>query len=263
MKKQLLILFTLLSVGALTAQNIDRVKISGRIVVTDSDDVEGVTVYNSSTNKGTVTNKDGDFIIEAGALDAIEISSLQFDDIHLKIDDQVLKSKQLTVFLVEHVNRLNEVVIFPFGLTGVLYEDLKKIKTFSADLEGINFGIGDITAYVFPDDYHSAADMSLLKQGEYYNGMNIVAIADTFLKPLFKKKETKTDKVIKKTEENLGLRGIYSHNFIVENFEIPASKVEDFINYVDLNIDPVLLQSGQEMKLIEYLSKASKAFLAQ
>ncbi|WP_299782760.1 carboxypeptidase-like regulatory domain-containing protein [uncultured Formosa sp.] len=263
MKKQLLILLMLFSIGTLTAQTTERVQVSGRIVVVDSEDIEGVTVYNTSTNKGTVTDKDGEFIIAAGVLDHIEISSLQFEDIHVKIDADVIKSKQLTVFLVTHVNRLNEVIIFPFGLTGILHEDLNKIKTYSIDLEGINFGIGDISAYVFPDDFHSSADMSILKQGEYYNGMDMRKITNTFLKPLFKKKESKTDKIIKQTEENLGLRGVYSHTFITENYEIPASQIDEFINYVDLNIDQNLLKEGQEIQLLEYLSKASQAFLKQ
>ncbi|MBP1839340.1 carboxypeptidase-like regulatory domain-containing protein [Formosa algae] len=261
MKQQLLILLLLFSIGTLTAQTTERVQVSGRIVVVNTEDVEGVTVYNTSTNKGTVTDKEGEFIIEAGLLDDIEISSLQFEDIHVKIDADVVKSKQFTVFLVTQVNRLNEVVIFPFGLTGVLHEDLEKIKTYKLDLEGINFGIGDISAYVFQDDFHSAADMSILKQGEYYNGMDIVKITNTFLKPLFKKKESETDKIIKQTEENLGLRGVYSHTFITENYEIPASQVDNFINYVDLNIDHDLLKEGQEIQLLEYLSKASQDFL--
>lgn len=262
MKKQLLLFFILFSGSTITAQNINRVQISGRIVV-NTDDVEGVTVYNTSTNKGTVTNKKGEFIIEAGLLDNLEISALQFEDINVKIDEEVFKSKQLTIFLTEHVNRLNEVVIFPFGLTGVLQDDLAKIKTFKANLEDINMGFGDITAYVLPDDYHSAADVSILKQGEYYNGMDMVKITNTFLKPLFKKKESKTDKIIKQTDNNLGIRSVYSHAFITENFEIPEHLVTNFMNYIDLNIDPDLLKKREEVKLIEYLSKESKEFLGR
>ncbi|QDO92711.1 hypothetical protein FNB79_01515 [Formosa sediminum] len=261
MKQKLFLLFVLFSIGALTAQTTERIQVSGRVVVVDTDDVEGVTVYNTSTNKGTVTNKEGEFSIEVGLLDQLEISSLQFEDIHVKIDKSVIHSKQLTVFLVTHVNRLNEVVIFPFGLTGVLHEDLNKIKTFRPDLEGINFGIGDISAYVFPDDFHSAADMSILKQGEYYNGLDMVKITNTFLKPLFKKKDNKTDKILKETDKNLGLRGVYSLTFISENFGIPTSQIDDFVSYVDLHIDPKLLQEGQEIQLLEYLSTASEEFL--
>ncbi|CDF80508.1 conserved hypothetical protein containing N-terminal carboxypeptidase-like, regulatory domain [Formosa agariphila KMM 3901] len=261
MKKALLFLLLLSSIGTLTAQTIDRVQIMGRVVVADTEDVEGVTVYNTSSNKGTVTDAKGEFKIEAGLLDIIEISALQFNTIEVKISLEIVENKQLTVFLVEHINRLNEVVIMPYGLTGVLSKDLNKFKTFKPDLESINFGIDDIGAYEFAADYHTEADMSILNQGEFYNGMDFVAIANTFLKPLFKKKDNKQQKIIKDTEAGLGLRGIYSFSFISENFGIPNSQVEEFINYVDQNIDSKLLESGQEMQLIEYLSKESKVFL--
>ncbi|MFB9055107.1 carboxypeptidase-like regulatory domain-containing protein [Formosa undariae] len=262
MKKLLLFLICLFSIGSLTAQTINRVEILGRIVVADTDDIEGVTIYNTASNTGTITNAQGDFKIKAGLLDTIEISALQFETITVKIDLEIIESKQLTVFLVQHINRLNEVVIMPYGLTGVLSKDLGKFKTFKPDLESINFGIDDIAAYEFADDYHSEADLSILNQGEFYNGLNIVAIANTFLKPLFKKKENKNQKIVKETEANLGLRGIYSFSFISENFGIPNDQVEAFINDIDLNINSTLLEAGQEMQLIEYLSKESKAFLS-
>ena len=263
MKKLLLFLILLSSVGGIYAQTINRVQIMGRIVVVDTEDLEGVTVYNTSSNKGTVTDAKGEFKIEAGLLDVIEISALQFDAIKVKIDLEILESKQLTVFLVEHINRLNEVVIMPYGLTGILHKDLDEIKTFKADLEGISLGIDDISAYEFSDDYKSNADMTILNQGEFYNGLNLVAIANTFLKPLFKKKDNKNEMMMEETETNLGLRGIYSHSFITENFGIPGPEVDDFINYIDSNIDPKLLEPGQEIQLIEYLSKSSKVFLTK
>ncbi|WP_434036849.1 carboxypeptidase-like regulatory domain-containing protein [Formosa sp. 4Alg 33] len=263
MKKILLFLICLSSIGSLTAQTINRVEVLGRIVVADTDDIEGITIYNTTTNVGTVSDAKGEFKINVGLLDIIEISALQFETITVKIDLEILESKQLTVFLVEHINRLNEVVIMPYGLTGVLSKDLGKFKTFKPDLESINFGIDDIGAYEFADDYHSEADMSLLNQGEFYNGLNMVAIANTFLKPLFKKKDNKNEKIVKETEANLGLRGIYSFSFISENFGIPNDQVEEFINHVDRNIDSRLLEPGQEMQLIEYLSKESKVFLSK
>ena len=263
MKKLLLFLFLITNVGTLTAQTINRVEISGRIIVMDTEDVEGVTVYNASSNTGTVTDENGEFKIKAGLLDVIEISALQFDAIQVKVDLDIVESKQLTVFLVEHINRLNEVVIMPYGLTGVLYKDLDKIKTFSPDLDGINMGVEDISAFEFAADYHTAADMNILNQGEFYNGVNLVAIANTFLKPLFKQKVSQTDQIIKETDTNLGLRGIYSYTFLTDNFEIPTSQVDDFINYVDQNIDSNLLDEGQEIELLEYLSKESKVFLTK
>ena len=61
MKKVLLLLFlvTLSSV----AQN-TRVTIKGQVLVPDGNDNEGITVYNTSSNQGTITDDDGAFTLK-------------------------------------------------------------------------------------------------------------------------------------------------------------------------------------------------------
>lgn len=264
MKKLLLLVSILIATQAITAQNIGRILVKGNIVVVNTNEIEGVTVYNTSANEGTVTDKKGYFELEVGLLDEVEFHSLQFETIKIKIDEEVIKSKQLTVFLVEHVNRLNEVVIFPYGLTGVLHEDLDKIKTFSPDLTSINMAFGDISAYEFSDDYHSKVDNTLGRSGEFYNGADLVKITNWLIKPLFKGKKDKRTKEIKEAQEDYGIRGVYSQNFIAENFDIPGDQVDDFIDYVDQQgVDPELYNSGRELDLLEHLSQESKVFLNQ
>lgn len=246
------------------AQDVGRVLVKGNIVVVNAENAEGVTVFNQSTNKGTVTDEKGYFELEMGLFDELEFHALQFETINVKIDEDVMKSKQLTVFLVEHINRLNEVVIFPYGLTGDLHEDLGKIKTFSPDLESINLAFGDITAYEFSADYHTQVDNTILREGEYYNGADLVKITNWLIKPLFGNKESKQEAAIRKTNENLGIRGVYSQTFIADNFDIPGDRVDDFIDYVDnKGVNPELYKSGNELELLEYLSQESKAFLNQ
>ena len=51
-------------------------------------------------------------------------------------------------------------------------------------------------------------------------------------------------------------------NFLVENFNIPEHRVEEFIRYVeDETFDFDLLNYGHEMEFLEVLSKKSKTFL--
>ena len=58
--RKIVIILCCLSVFGLQAQDIERTLVNGRIVVS-TDDKEGVTVYNSSSNKGTVTDENGNF----------------------------------------------------------------------------------------------------------------------------------------------------------------------------------------------------------
>lgn len=57
MKIKLSVLFVCFIVSTSIAQITSRVMIHGKISAPIGDDVEGVVVYNRSTNKGTITTK--------------------------------------------------------------------------------------------------------------------------------------------------------------------------------------------------------------
>ncbi|MCB0464912.1 MAG: hypothetical protein KDC78_04440, partial [Aequorivita sp.] len=73
-KKLLLLLFIVVS-PALFAQDIDRTKVSGKIHVPQGEDAEGISVYNISSQKGTITNADGSFEIEIAENDRLQITA--------------------------------------------------------------------------------------------------------------------------------------------------------------------------------------------
>ena len=57
--KQITLLISVLFLSLnLNAQVLNRIDVKGRIIVA-SGDIEGVTVYNTSSNKGTITNTKG------------------------------------------------------------------------------------------------------------------------------------------------------------------------------------------------------------
>ena len=76
---QLLICFLVLFNTISFAQEIERVEVNGRIIV-DRNDVEGVTVYNHSSQTGTVTDKEGNFVINVAINDRVEFGALQFQN---------------------------------------------------------------------------------------------------------------------------------------------------------------------------------------
>ena len=77
-----LITFIGLNIFLANAQDIQRVEISGKIIV-DSPDVEGVTVFNATSNKGTITDAEGKFSILVALNDRLQISALQFEILKL------------------------------------------------------------------------------------------------------------------------------------------------------------------------------------
>ncbi len=143
MKTTLLYLFLLSPVFFVMAQNSDRIEVSGKIVV-DSDDLEGITVFNTSAKKGVITDENGLFKLDVALNDIIEFRALQFQNFTVTIDENIIKSKKMTVFLVEKINKLDEILILPYDLTGNLLVDIESVKTFNPDLDAIYFGLANM-----------------------------------------------------------------------------------------------------------------------
>ena len=261
MKTTLLALFTIFSFFTVTSQTIERIEISGKIVVS-SDDLEGITVYNTSANKGTITDENGLFKIKVALNDIIEIRSLQFQDFTVTIDNNIIKSKKMTVFLVEEINKLDEIVILPYDLTGNLLVDIESVKTFNPSLDAIYFGVANMNDFEFPDDYKSKV-VNIAMPGTGNNiryGTDIIGLVDLFIRPIFK--SNKNDKNTSSTISYDELTDHYSANFLIENFNIPENKVEAFMSYVEAEgIDYSLLNSGKEFQLLEFISQKSQEFL--
>lgn len=264
--KYFLSFFFLFFTYTLFAQDSTRVEVKGKIIV-NTPDIEGVTVYNVSSNKGTVTDANGEFKLNVMLNDKVEISALQFKDFSLVVTQSIVKNKQMTVFLVEQINKLDEVVILPYDLTGVLKEDIQSVEVFNPDLDAIYFGVNDISVYQFSDDQYSKVEnLAMMNQNDRIRYQaNGVAIIEGLVNLIFKPK--KKDKSATKQEALISkktLSKVYDHQYYTTNFKIPEAQVEAFIVYVESNnFDTSLLDKNNEMQLIEHLNKKSKAFLSK
>ena len=264
-QKQLIsICFILLSFFAIS-QEINRVEITGKVIV-ETDEKEGITVYNSSSNKGTITDENGNFKIKVALNDVVVFGALQFQDFTVSISEKVLDSKKLTVYLVEEVNKLDEVIVLPYDLSGNLYVDVQNTRTYNVDLDAIYFGIEHQEEFEFSDDYKSGiTNPSVDDQLPYFdNGFNVINFVGLLVSPLLKNSKNKTKKQkepeVKVPSGKLSER--YNAEFLKENFNIPLDKTNAFIAFVeDKGIDEKLLVKGKEIQLLEYISKQSKLFL--
>jgi hypothetical protein len=95
--------------------------------VTASEDVEGIHILNKTALKYTVTNTDGTFEILARANDTLTISSLKYETKELRITEANISNNSLTVFLVDKIIELDEVVVGKI-LTGNLSSDMANLK---------------------------------------------------------------------------------------------------------------------------------------
>ncbi|MDO5971630.1 hypothetical protein Q4Q35_17645 [Flavivirga aquimarina] len=261
--KKAIYFFTLLSAMQIMSQNIKRAPVNGRIIV-ESSDISGITIYNISSNKGTITNEKGEFMLLVALDDLIEVSALQYENISFRVNEAIIKSKTIKLFLFEEVYKLDEIVVSSKGLSGNLNTDVDNTDFFEPKLDALYFGIKHSDDFGFKDDYMSKTKNITMnsERQTMINGLNIVNVVDQLLLPLFR------SKVINKKESGIpdipveSIKYYFGSEFLVDNFNIPNHRVEEFIRFVESNdFDFSLLNYGKEMDFLELLNKKSIEFL--
>lgn len=245
------------------SQDIKRENIKGKIII-EHHDIEGITIYNSGSKLGVVTDDKGEFTIAVALDDLLEIRALQYQNFDVRVNTSILESKTISIFLIEEITKLDEVVITPKELTGNIKTDLNNVEAFTPKLDAIYFGIKNSETTNFSNastsqikniDIHSQAQTMV-------NGLNVINVVDQLLIPLFRSEVKDKNAVGIPEVPAKAIKYYFGSNFLVENFNIPAHRVEDFIRYVeDENFDFDLLNYGHEIEFLEVLSKKSKLFL--
>ena len=106
-----------------------RENILGKIIV-EGNDIDGITIFNASSKVGTVSNENGEFTIAVALDDLIEIRALEYQNFDLRVNDAMLASKHINIYLIEEINKLEEVRITNKELTGNINADINIVKTF-------------------------------------------------------------------------------------------------------------------------------------
>ena len=259
MKQKLLFILCLFASKLLIGQTINRVEVDG-VMYANANDIEGVTIYNKSSSKGTITNQNGEFILEVAENDVIEISALQFEKQTVTITKDVVASKSLKIYLVEHVNQLNAVLL-RHGLSGNLAVDINNVEI-PPKIE-MNFGSMDAVEFdemALTDNRVARGLNSVMNNHELQNGINIIGIASM----LFKQKKRTSPDEKPKFEKPVSWLDVYSQKFISDTFSIPMERVDEFTTFVENNgLSQELLKDKQEFDRIDFLVKQSELFLMQ
>ena len=261
--KNLLLLFVFCISFSAISQDVKRENVNGTIIV-EGNDIEGITIYNSSSKVGTISDENGEFTIAVALNDLIEFRALEYQNFDVKINEAILESKKMSIYLIEEINKLEDVIITTKGLTGNLKIDIGRVKTFTPKLDAIYFGIKkNNTDEVSDVNSSKIENLGMHSQARpMVNGLNVVNIVDQLLIPLFRS-EVKDKKAAGIPEVPAkSIKYYLGSNFLVDNFDIPEHRVEEFIRYVeDEMFDFDLLNYGHEMEFLELLSRKSESFL--
>jgi hypothetical protein len=262
MIKRLLLVLVFTLPFSFFAQEINRVKISGKLTAPQGEDVEGISIYNISSQKGTISSADGSFEIEAAINDRIRITAIQFRAFIIIIDEGVINTQSMKVYLNPAVNLLDEVIVRPYDLSGNIVVDVGSIKTANVggklDLsyETLEF------EYEFSDDAYTSIRgnkaAEAFHNGQEQYGGNILGLVSL----LFPKKKKSTRQINENKDlVAKSLRSRFTNAYIVEKFNIAPEKANDFIYFAEESGMPLnYLKPENEILLLDFMQKASEEY---
>ena len=263
MRTQLLLTLLLLLPFCLLSQDIERIIIAGKVTAPMGEDIEGITIYNVSSQKGTVTSPDGLFELKVAENDRISVTALQFSTFIVIVDEGVIESKKMGIYLNPVVNQLEEVIVRPYDLLGNVTADVNKIKTANVVPQW------DLSYESLEFDYEFSADQYTSVKGNkaeeaFFNGqqpatLNFIGLAGL----LFPKKKKRTFKELNEDKNYIArsLRQRFSNGYLSSIFGIQEEQANEFIYYVEENgMLSSWLKEENEIRLLDFMYQKSEAY---
>jgi len=232
--------------------------------------VENIHIINLSARKGSLSDKNGMFQITARLNDTLMFSGIQYEHKRVVIDKEILFSKELHLRLTEKVNRLDEVLISSYDLTGILFLDSKKHKdTLAQKAAPLNFGAIDfyipslsVAKQLDPDNMNMHTDQSIPLGGDIIGLLNMItgkSISNLFKKNR-KKKEQKEEYNYKRKNILNKIRKELGDQFFTDNLHIDSLEIEAFILFCKPDSIIDLYLNDKKLEMIDVFIQQSNAF---
>lgn len=264
------ILFLLITMPLFVfSQQVERVLVQGVVTAPIGEDVEGISVYNVSLQKGTVTNENGEFSLEMGINDRVMFSALQFQKFTVIVDEGIVNLKRMNVYVNPAITTLDEIIVRPHDLTGNIRVDVSRIRTVDIDRdlqaswETMEFD------YEFADDKSSGVENVAMREVPTA-GLNILGLVGFLGESLFRKRDTIRQKLTpleKAQMADASYTAIYqrfARDYFTDVLNIPRDQIENFLYFVTENgFTADLIRENNELKLMDFLEKQSKIYLAR
>lgn len=263
MKNILLIILFVVGAG-FPAFSQERNPVSGNIQVPVGEESGGIIVYNLTSKAATLTNIKGEFTIPVILNDSIRIEPVGFQNFMVIIDQGVIDSEELNIFLNEVINVLPEVVVSPYDLSGNVRVDAARLDV--AELPE-NLNSPEVRNTYFksdlqPDLQSPPRNVALAaNETRLVNGLNFVNIFKALL--IENKQSDIKDPYNKRLNNSVEekLRVMYDDAFFQENLNIEMQNINEFIYFADENgLKEEMLKEGNELNLIEFLVEQSRRY---
>lgn len=256
--KTLALLTLLLFTGICSAQITERTMIDGKITVPVGDDPEGITIFNISSNQGTISMDDGTFRIPVAVGDELTFSALQFQEFKVVIDQRVMEAEELNVFISEAVTELPEVSVGEPDLSGNIEVDVNRIPVEEANLPDVTAAEINDHEWNFRPDEQTTPENAAMQASLMEDGMNFANI----FRGIYSRRLAAINSSSEPVEEDM--RRLYDDDFFQEHLDIKQENIHDFILYAEENgLTTEMVEEGNELDLIEFLVDQSRQYKNQ
>ncbi len=241
----------------MNAQIMVREILRGQIVSAEVE-VDNVEIFNKSSNKGAITDKDGLYTIYAMVSDTLVIQSVQIKPLEIVLIEDDFKLNVFKIRLNLFVNELEEVVVTPTSLTGDLLKDIKNTKVY---VLRENFEQNKIINLEFVDDGATSPTNKAMPSNQTIPlGVDLVKVGKLFKEAVFGKKKN-----VKKIDYNKVRTEIikekFTYSFFTETLDLKMEDFEKFLLHCETDPEfKKLIAYNKEFELIEFLVEKRKTF---
>ena len=240
-----------LPIGIMSQES--RSLISGT-VRSDTTRVENAHVINKTSNKGSITNAQGEFKISAKPGDTLIISDIQYQGKIIVLSARQVASSNLDILLEELTNELEEVVLKQYGN---MAEELGLPNAGKTPLTKIE---RNLNAYSQKSTPMVILQALLFKPGGIDDIYNIISgnrKRDRKLKQLI-------DEDLRKEQSNslaVQIRDYLSDDFFLKEVKIPEELIDSYILYCMPKGLPRLYREGRHIEVIDIFLKNKEDFV--
>jgi hypothetical protein len=208
-----------------------------------SSNVPNENVINSTSGRATITNDNGEFMIEVKEGDQLVFTAINYQLKVVDVTPEILANNRLVVEVDEKVQELDEVIVTPENQERFLEVKNEDFKQFEYEIDR-------------GTEVENVANSRITRGMR--DGINFVNI----FKALFKSQDASgQERIPLKVSEVL--RQVYDDEFFVVDLRLPQDKIDAFLLYCDDKVpSQTLLKKENEFQLIDFLVTQSKEYLA-
>ena len=233
-----------------------------------NNEVEGVHILNLTSKRGTITDSYGRFSIGVISKDTLLFSSVQLKHKYLVVTEDILSSNHLRIDLEELINELEEVVVRPYNLTGILDKDISALRL-SKNVDASSLGLPNADVRVlsqYERKLFEADNGKFVNLYGHYFGLGISINLHKILNRASGRTK-KLKKLVEQNEQTIKLEEfeyLFNDSLRLQELKIPFSKKEQFFVYCLADSNFVdLIEAEDHLGILELIKKKSKIFISE